>query len=543
MEASLIGSSQVIPGGINDTSLCTSGRNLAFITCNLKKKKNSNDLNLSNNVVRRERLVWSSESAAGFSVRASASAQTHPAVSASASKNKRIKPINGVELYVGLPLDTVSQCNTINHARAIAAGLKALKLLGVHGVELPIWWGVAENEAVGKFDWTAYLGVAEIVRKLDMNLHVSLGFHACREHKIELPQWVSRIGESNPSIYFADQSGQPYKDCLSLSVDDLPVLDGKTPLEVYGNFFKNFKSAFAPFFGSTITGVSVGLGPDGELRYPSTKNRTQSGAGEFQCYDKHMLGKLKRYAELNGNPLWGLAGPHDALSYDQSPISGGFFAENGGSWATPYGDFFLTWYSSQLAIHGDRILSLAASIFYDVPTALSGRVPFMHSWYNTRSHPSELTAGYYNTVDRNGYDAIAEIFARNSCTMIIPGVELSNNDVPGDNRANPEALIEQITTSCKKHGVEVSVENSPMPGASTGFEQTRKNLIDKNEAVNTFTYQRMGAYFFSPEHFPAFTQFVRSLTQPGRSPDDAPAENEENPGSLSGKNIHMQAAA
>lgn len=160
---------------------------------------------------------------------------------------------DGVMLYVGLPLDTVSNSNTINHARAIAAGLKALKLLGVDGVELPVWWGVAEKEAMGKYDWSGYLAIVEMVQKLDLKLHVSLCFHASEEAKISLPQWVSQIGESEPSIYFTDQSRQQYKNCLSLAVDDLPVLDGKTPLQVYKEFFENFKSSFSPFIGSTIT--------------------------------------------------------------------------------------------------------------------------------------------------------------------------------------------------------------------------------------------------------------------------------------------------
>lgn len=161
--------------------------------------------------------------------------------------------IDGVKLFVGLPLDAVSSSNTIKHARAIAAGLKALKLLGVDGVELPVWWGVAEKEAMGKYQWTSYLAIVEMVQKLDLKLHVSLCFHASDECKIPLPDWVSRIGEQEPSVYFADRSGETYKGCLSFAADDLPVLDGKTPVEVYREFCENFKSAFSQYIGSTIT--------------------------------------------------------------------------------------------------------------------------------------------------------------------------------------------------------------------------------------------------------------------------------------------------
>lgn len=160
---------------------------------------------------------------------------------------------DGVKLFVGLPLDAVSSTNTINHARAIAVGLKALKLLGVDGIELPVWWGVVEKETRGKYDWTGYLALTEIIQKLGLKLHVSLCFHASEEAKIQLPEWVSQIGESDPSIFFKDQSGQHYKDSLSFAVTDVPVLDGKTPVQVYKEFCESFKTAFSPFMGSTIT--------------------------------------------------------------------------------------------------------------------------------------------------------------------------------------------------------------------------------------------------------------------------------------------------
>ncbi|KAM1829013.1 hypothetical protein ACFX1X_022235 [Malus domestica] len=441
---------------------------------------------------------------------------------------KRSKPNDGVRLFVGLPLDTVSDCNAVNHARAIAAGLKALKLLGVDGVELPVWWGVVEKEAMGKYEWSGYLAVAEMVQKAGLELHVSLCFHASKQPKIPLPAWVSRLGESQPGLFFKDRSGQHYKECLSLAVDELPVLNGKTPIQVYEDFCESFKSSLAPFLGSTITGISMSLGPDGELQYPSqhrlVKNKTP-GVGEFQCYDENMLRILKQHAEAAGNPLWGLGGPHDVPSYDQSPNANNFFKDNGGSWESPYGDFFLSWYSNQLISHGDRLLSLASSTFGDTEVEVCGKVPLMHSWYKTRAHPSELTSGFYNTSSRDGYQAVAEMFARNSCKIILPGMDLSDEHQPRDSLSSPELLLSQIKTACRKHGIEIAGQNSSVMGARGGFQQIKKNLLGEN-VINLFTYQRMGADFFSPEHFPSFSEFVRSLNQPQLESDDLPTEEE-----------------
>ncbi|EFH38448.1 predicted protein, partial [Arabidopsis lyrata subsp. lyrata] len=78
------------------------------------------------------------------------------------STPRRTRSLESVRFYVALPLDTVSDCNTVNHTKAIAAGLKALKLLGVEGVDLPIFWGVAETESPGNNQWSGYLAIAEM---------------------------------------------------------------------------------------------------------------------------------------------------------------------------------------------------------------------------------------------------------------------------------------------------------------------------------------------------------------------------------------------
>jgi hypothetical protein len=274
-----------------------------------------------------------------------------------------------------------------------------------------------------------------------------------------------------------------------LAVDELPVLDGKTPVQVYQEFCESFKASFAPFMGSTITGISMSLGPDGELRYPSQHG---TGAGDFQCYDENMLNSLQQHAAKTGNPLWGNSGPHDALNYNSAPASNTFFKDNGGSWESSYGEFFLSWYSSQLAFHCDRLLSLASSNFSNDSVTVSGNIPLLHSSFKNRSHPA--------------------------------GMDLSDE--------NTELLLAQITAACRKHNVDVSGQNSVVSKSSKGFEQIKKNL---KGGMDLFTYQRMGASFFSPDHFPSFSALVRSLSQAEFHSDDLPVNEKE-------KNLQMQTA-
>lgn len=162
---------------------------------------------------------------------------------------------------MGLPADAVSDCNTVNHSKAIAAGLKALKLLGVDGVELPVWWGIVEKEAMGKYDWSGYLGLVQMIQDTGLLVRVSLYTHASTDPAIPLPQWVSTVGEADPSVFFTDRAGNLHKECLSLSADDLPVLEGKTPMEVYRALLQSFRETFSGFLGSTITVMATTNSP------------------------------------------------------------------------------------------------------------------------------------------------------------------------------------------------------------------------------------------------------------------------------------------
>jgi hypothetical protein len=60
--------------------------------------------------------------------------------------------------------------------------------------------------------------------------------------------------------------------------------------------------------GSVITEITVGLGPAGELRYPSYPEGDGRwrfpGVGEYQCYDRYMLQDLWRAAHAVGHPEW-----------------------------------------------------------------------------------------------------------------------------------------------------------------------------------------------------------------------------------------------
>lgn len=59
------------------------------------------------------------------------------------------------------------------------------------------------------------------------------------------------------------------KECLSLGCDEVPLFWGRSPVDMYRDFVDAFANHFDYLFGGVISEITVGLGPAGELRYPS----------------------------------------------------------------------------------------------------------------------------------------------------------------------------------------------------------------------------------------------------------------------------------
>jgi hypothetical protein len=226
-----------------------------------------------------------------------------------------------------------------------------------------------------------------------------------------------------------------------------------------------FAAEFSDLVGDVISEITIGMGPAGELRYPSYPEGDGRwrfpGVGQFQCYDGYMKAALEVAAKAAGEPKWcaspllfgpcvtcssasaticwtahcqlvrwrtlpmfvallvslrdicapslcirrlldvlsghnthqvlsfflfsfftcclpvpqashsssrhvgscfrGDAGPHDAGHYNSRFWETKFFCD-GGRWNTPYGNFFLSWYSGLLVKHADIMLGSISSL-------------------------------------------------------------------------------------------------------------------------------------------------------------------------------------
>ncbi|KAJ0983445.1 hypothetical protein J5N97_011700 [Dioscorea zingiberensis] len=158
--------------------------------------------------------------------------------------------------------------------------------------------------------------------------------------------------------------------------------------QIYSDYMKSFRKTMSDFLEEgLITDIEVGLGPAGEMRYPSYPE-TQGW-----CYDKYLQADFKAAATKAGHPEWEL--PDDAGEYNDTPDTTQFFGANG-TYLTEKGKFFLTWYSNKLIKHGDQIPDLANQAFLGCKVKLAAKVSGIHWWYKDDSHAAELTSGYYN---------------------------------------------------------------------------------------------------------------------------------------------------
>ncbi|KNA20074.1 hypothetical protein SOVF_055720 [Spinacia oleracea] len=428
-----------------------------------------------------------------------------------------------VPIYVMLPLNTIDMNCELVDPQNLTEQLKVLKLNNVDGVMVDCWWGIVEAVGPQKYNWSGYRELFQVVRDIGLKLQVVMSFHACGGNvgddvHIPLPHWITEIGETNPDIYFTDQEGRRNTESLSWGIDKERVLRGRTAVEVYFDYMRSFRVEFNDFFeGGTISEIEVGLGACGELRYPSypaNHGWKYPGIGEFQCYDKYLMKSLEKAAEVRGHLSWGRA-PDNTGSYNSWPHKTGFFRD-GGDYDSYYGRFFLNWYSKVLIDHGDRVLSLANLAFEGFPIAakLSG----IHWWYKTASHAAELTAGFYNSSNRDGYAPIATMFKKHEAALNFTCVELRTMDqheVYPEALADPEGLVWQVLNAAWDVCIPVASENALVCYDREGYNKILANAKPHDDPdgkhLSAFTYLRLNPDLMEESNFAEFVRFVKRM--------------------------------
>ncbi|XP_073102584.1 beta-amylase 2, chloroplastic isoform X3 [Elaeis guineensis] len=429
-----------------------------------------------------------------------------------------------VPVYVMLPLGVINMEGEVVDPEGLMKQLKILKSVNVDGVMIDCWWGIVEAHAPQEYNWNGYKQLFQMVRELKLKLQVVMSFHECGGNVgddvyIPLPHWVTEIGRSNPDIYFTDREGRRNQDCLSWGIDKERVLRGRTAVEVYFDYMRSFRVEFNEFFeDGIIAEIEVGLGPCGELRYPSYPAKygwRYPGIGEFQvCYDQYLIKSLRKAAEARGHSSWA-RGPDNAGSYNSRPHETGFFRD-GGDYDSYYGRFFLGWCSRVLVDHADRVLSLANFAFEGI--SIAAKISGIHWWYKTASHAAELAAGFYNPCNRDGYAPIAAMLKKHDAALNFTCVELRTLDQHEDfpeALADPEGLVWQVLNAAWDVCIPVASENALPCYDRDGYNKILENAKPLNDPdgrhLSAFTYLRLSSVLLERDNFLEFERFVKRM--------------------------------
>ncbi|PHT27640.1 Beta-amylase 8 [Capsicum baccatum] len=424
-----------------------------------------------------------------------------------------------VPVFVMLSSGVINNFCQLMDPDGVKEDLQQLKSLKINGVVVNCWWGIVESWVPQKYEWSGYRELFKIIRDSKMKLQVVMAFHENGGSDtggmfISLPQWVLEIGKDNQDIFFTDRQGRRNTECLSWGIDKERVLRGRTAIEVYFDVMRSFRTEFDDLFtDGIISAVEIGLGASGELKYPSFSERMgwrYPGIGEFQCYDKYSLQNLRKAATSRGHSFWA-KGPDNAGYYNSKPHETGFFCERG-DYDSYYGRFFLHWYRQVLIDHADNVLSLATLAFEGMQIVV--KIPAIYWWYRTSSHAAELTAGYYNPTNQDGYSPVFEVLKKHSVTVkfVNSGLQVPAAD---DALADPEGLNWQILNSAWDKEINVAGQNAfpcyDREGLMRLVETAKPRNDPDRRRFSFFTFQQPSPLVQSAICFPELDYFIKCM--------------------------------
>lgn len=234
------------------------------------------------------------------------------------------------------------------------------------------------------------------------------------------------------------------------------------------------------------------------------------------CTCQYMLASLNACAYNIGRREWGDGGPIGTGSLMHVPENTEFFKPDG-SWNTPYGEFFLEWYSSMLLLHGERICREAETIFRGSEINMSGKVAGVHWHYGTESHPSELTCGYYNTQVRDGLMPIARMFGRYGFSLCCASFELQDGlEQQVNPTSGPEGFLKQLLLAARICDIPVEGQNASSKLDDESFQQVLRMAKMYSDGLETpsfsFNFVRLDKNLFEPANWTGFSRFVRQVS-------------------------------
>eukprot|EP00455_Lapot_gusevi_P007391 TRINITY_DN1315_c0_g1_i1.p1 TRINITY_DN1315_c0_g1~~TRINITY_DN1315_c0_g1_i1.p1 ORF type:complete len:442 (-),score=177.01 TRINITY_DN1315_c0_g1_i1:380-1705(-) len=421
-----------------------------------------------------------------------------------------------IPVYVMLPLDTVTSQRTLNNPSLLQQRLQTLKNNAhIDGFMCDVWWGLVERDGSQQYYWTPYQQLVTMARQIGLKTAFVMSFHQCGGNvgdncNVTLPAWINT---DDSDIFYKDREGFANKEYISLGADNLPLTDGRTPIKIYQDFMASFRDNVLANNTDVVSEVQVGMGPAGELRYPSYPLDRWSfcGVGEFQCYDSYMLASLKQAAAAAGHPEWGNGGPSNAGTYNSQPYQTAFFSDSGfDNYASAYGRFFLNWYFNSLLDHSSLVMGAASTVFKGYNIRLTGKIAGIHWWVKSNHHAAEVTAGYINVNGFDPYLAIAKNFAKYGFSFDFTCLEMLDSEQPSQCNCSPQQLVYQTHNAANTAGIGYAGEN-----ALARYDQTAYNTIlnaaGAQGKIHSFYYLRLDDTLMQSNNLNTFANFANAM--------------------------------
>lgn len=442
---------------------------------------------------------------------------------------RKCLPSSGVPVFIMLPLDVAQSSRQISLDQ-LHAYLKHLADIGVHGVMLDVWWGLCEPDP-GRYDFSMYIALAKTCRSLGLKMQGVMSFHECGGNvgdtvNIPLPSWVVAAGDEH-GFWFKDREGNINREYISFGADHEPVLPTgslqddetpglRTPLMAYFSFMEAFVSTMESegLVGNPLSELEIGLGPCGELRYPSYPlSRWQfPGIGEFQCYDKFLLAELHAAVSEKGCAKVKAATlpPADAGSYNDKSWSTNYFKRG---MFTPEGRFFQQWYSERLLKHGVNVLDQARRVvpMEGGPISLAVKISGIHWWKFSKSRAAEATTGYIGANAVPVYRDICKILSAKDMTLNFTCLEMRTIDQPLWARCGPRQLVSEVFKCAWQEKVTVAGENALQDFSDKACKQIVSGLRATRARKSGFTLLRLCEELMEEETFKRLTRFVEQM--------------------------------
>ncbi|CAK8985774.1 unnamed protein product [Durusdinium trenchii] len=453
-----------------------------------------------------------------------------------------------VPIYVMLQLDWLSDDGqSLRYKEQLQRQLSAAKRAGIKGVMADIWWGLCEPKPE-EYHFQGAKELCDLLQSLGLELQAVMSFHQCGGNvgdtvNFPLPAWCLEKAKSSGLLY-KSKDGVVAEDCLSLSADNEKIFPSKSGTRTALQCYQDYMTAFLKFMGShvgnTICELQVGMGPCGELRYPSymmSNGWNWPGVGLIMAYDSGMLKMLKADT--------GEAGPPEGFPEDQNamPDDVPMFRANAPDPASTgfrsgKGKDFLEWYSSVLIKHGQQVLAAATAAVRKTGAAgapgcqvyppekfcFSVKVSGLH-WHVT--HPSRATeacAGYNccTSETADAYMEIAKMLGAESKTAQRPilfnftCMEMTNDSNSGVPKAlsAPEDLIAQVRKAAIFHQVPLAGENAlefDLATSQWAFTQIGKQIRSFSpgaDMMHGLTLLRLSDNFVKPASLQQLALFV-----------------------------------